>query len=68
MENYAALKSSYARHYPSESCFDPLTISPSRFLPSFPFEFKSSSSDWYVPYQIGTPRITNSATGEGGLG
>ena len=59
MKNAIALKSSFARHYPSKLSFAPLAISPSRFLPSLHSESKPPSPEWHVSYKAETRRTKN---------
>jgi len=67
MKNTFALKSSFARLYPSEISVDPLALSQSRFWPSFQFESKPSSHRSQVSYKIGTRGTTSCAAREGAL-
>jgi len=67
MKNTVALKSSYARHYPSEISFYPLAISQSRFLPSLQFGSKPPSHGWHISWKDGTRRTTSRAAREDAL-
>jgi hypothetical protein len=66
MTNTVALRSSYARAYPSEISFHSLARSQSRFPPGLQFGPQPSSHGWHVS-KIVTRGTTSCAAREGAL-